>query len=104
MSRDWESIAAKKREALLASIPSEWKIPDNIKPPEDQTDVTTFPTESGWFTKQELEITGSSATQLLGKLTSGIWSSLEVTKAFCKRASAAHQLVCSAFLLLVYII
>ena len=94
MSENWETISAKKREALLASIPKEWIIPDDIKPPEDQEDVTTFPTNSGWFTDRELEITGSSATQLLDKLTSGTWTSLEVTKAFCKIASAAHQLVC----------
>jgi amidase len=93
MSENWEEIAARKRAALLASIPNEWIIPENIRPPEEQADVTTFPKQSGWFTGRELEITDLGATQLLAKLTSGQWSSEEVTEAFCKRASAAHQLV-----------
>lgn len=93
MGEKWEGIAAKKREALLASIPQEWIIPDDVKPPEDQADVTTFPSESGWFSKQELEITNSTAAQLVELLAAGKVSSVDVTKAFCKRASAAHQLV-----------
>ena len=94
MPEKWEEIATKKREALLASIPPEWRIPDDVKPPEDQADVTTFPRESGWFTEQELEITEANATQLLGSLANGKYTSVDVTKAFCKRASAAHQLAC----------
>jgi amidase len=93
MPEKWEEIAEKKRAALLASIPKEWIIPGNIKPPDDQVDVTTFPKDSGWFTNRELEITNSDVTQLIEKLASGEWSSEDVTKAFCKRASAAHQLV-----------
>jgi amidase len=89
----WEHIAAKKREALLASIPAEWRIPDDVKPAEDQADVTTFPKESGWFSQRELEITEASAVGVLEKLKSGEWTSVEVTRAFCKRACAAHQLV-----------
>jgi amidase len=93
MPEKWEEVAAKKRAALLASIPKEWIIPENIRPSEEQTDVTTFPKESGWFTEQELAITNLGATQLLAKLAGGQWSSEDVSKAFCKRASAAHQLV-----------
>jgi amidase len=93
MVAKWEEIAQQKRAALLHSIPSEWIIPGNIRPPDSQLDVTGFPQESGWFTHRELEITSTSATQLLGKTTTGQWSAEEVTLAFCKRASAAQQLV-----------
>lgn len=89
----WESIAAAKRQSLLDAIPSEWVIPAEILPPEEQTDVTTFPRESGWFTDRELEITSTSAPELLTKISTGVWTSEEVTKAFCKAAAAAHQLV-----------
>ncbi|KAK7538482.1 fatty-acid amide hydrolase [Phyllosticta citribraziliensis] len=92
MPGSWKEIAAKKRAALLDSIPEEWRIPANILPPESQLDVTAFPQKSGWFTAEELEITNSSATVLLKRLRSGKYSSEQVTKAFCKRASAAHQL------------
>ncbi|KIW02020.1 uncharacterized protein PV09_06525 [Verruconis gallopava] len=92
MPEKWEEIGARKRAALLASIPKEWIIPEHLMPPENQVDVTIFPKESGWFTDRELEITDCDATQLVKHLASGEWSSEEVTKAFCKRASAAHQL------------
>ncbi|KAF1811872.1 amidase [Eremomyces bilateralis CBS 781.70] len=91
-NQGWEAIAAAKRKALSDSIPSEWRIPADIFPAETQEDVTGFPKSSGWFTEKELEITGSTATQLLQKLASGELKSEEVTKAFCKRAAAAHQL------------
>lgn len=90
---NWEAIGAAKRKALLDSIPAEWRIPAEIMPPESQADVTGFPKESGWFTEKELEITGSTAARLLQQLASGELKSEEVTKAFCKRAAAAHQLV-----------
>ncbi|KAI3336347.1 amidase [Xylariaceae sp. AK1471] len=88
----WESISAKKRQDLLNSIPSEWRIPSDLLPPESQEDVTSFPQSSGWFTQEELDITNSTALELLPRLASGELKSEVVTRAFCKRASAAHQL------------
>jgi amidase len=55
--------------------------------------VTNWAETSGWFTPEELSITNSTAAELLPKLASGELKSLDVTKAFCKRAVAAHQLV-----------
>lgn len=89
----WEEIGARKRAELLASIPKEWIIPQDLLPPEPQNDVTTWPEESGWFTTEELAITNLTATELVPKLASGALKSVDVTKAFCKRAAAAHQLV-----------
>lgn len=89
----WEAIGAAKREALLASIPCEWIIPSDILPPDSQHDVTSFPEQSGWFTPLELEITNTPAREILQKTTSGSWTAEAVTRAFCKRAAAAHQLV-----------
>ncbi|KAL1850107.1 hypothetical protein Plec18170_007205 [Paecilomyces lecythidis] len=73
----WEIIAANKQQALRDAIPAEWVIPAGILPPEDQTDVTTFPRESGWFTDRELEITSTAAPELLSKLSTGSWTSEE---------------------------
>lgn len=92
-SEPWESIAVVKRQSLQDAIPSEWVVPAEILPPEEQTDVTTFPRESGWFTDRELEIISTPAPELLTKLSTGAWTSEEVTKTFCKAAAAAHQLV-----------
>lgn len=61
-------------------------------PPQTQADVTTFPFKSGWFTKRELTILSTDAVKILGQLSSGAWTSEEVTRVFCKAAAAAHQL------------
>ncbi|PSR82542.1 amidase [Coniella lustricola] len=92
-SPTWQEIAARKSAALLASIPKEWIIPEDKKPPASQDNVTGWPRESGWFTEEELAITESSATELVSKLATGALKSLDVTKAFCKRACAAQQLI-----------
>lgn len=89
----WEKIAAAKRQTLADSIPKEYRVPKDRQPPDSQLDVTSWPKESGWFSEKELEITGSSASKILQQIASKTWSSEEVTKAFCKRAAAAHQLV-----------
>ncbi|KAF7532052.1 hypothetical protein G7054_g8315 [Neopestalotiopsis clavispora] len=88
---DWEQIGAKKRQALGDLIPSEWVIPAEVLPPHEHDDVSKFGS-SGWFTSEELEITESSVASLLPKLASGALKSETVTRAFCKRAAAAHQL------------
>lgn len=90
----WEEIGARKRASLLASIPTEWLVPADLLPPASQDDVTTWPETSGWFTSEEIAITNLCATELVSKLASGELTSVDVTNAFCKRASAAHQLVC----------
>jgi amidase len=89
----WEKVAAAKRAALAETIPKEFRVPQHQLPSEEQLNVTTWPKESGWFTSEELEITDSTASQILQKIVSKQWSSEKVTRAFCKRAAAAQQLV-----------
>ncbi|KAI0441712.1 amidase [Xylaria telfairii] len=93
MGGTWEALAAKKRQDLLNSIPEEWLIPNHLLPPKSQEDVTGFPESSGWFTREELDITNLTALELLPRLASGHLKSETVTRAFCKRAAAAHQLL-----------
>ncbi|KAF2033109.1 amidase [Setomelanomma holmii] len=89
---NWEKIAAAKRAALAEAIPKEYRVPEQQLPPESQLDVTSWPKKSGWFSSKELEITDSTALQILEKVASKTWTSEEVTRAFCKRAAAAQQL------------
>ncbi|KAM4055852.1 amidase [Hirsutella rhossiliensis] len=88
----WEEIGARKREALLASIPPEWRIPADLLPPETQDSVIDWPETSGWLTTDELVVTSLTASELVAKLAAGHLKSEAVTTAFCKRAAAAHQL------------
>ncbi|PHH66709.1 hypothetical protein CDD82_1531 [Ophiocordyceps australis] len=91
-SESWQEISRRKREALAASIPPQWRIAEDLVPPQSQLDVTSWPASSGWFTDDELAITELSATQLAAQLCSGQLKSEVVTRAFCKRAAAAQQL------------
>ncbi|CAI6339842.1 unnamed protein product [Periconia digitata] len=91
-SQTWETVASKHCAQLLAKIPQEYIIPQDIFPSQSQSDATLFRKSSGWFTENELEITSSDACAILEKLKTSKWSSEEVTRAFCKTAAAAHQL------------
>lgn len=91
----WEEKAANKRNALQQSIPLEWRIPETLLPPDSQDNVLDWPETSGWFTKDELAMTNLTAEHLVRKLAGGAYTAEAVTRAFCKRAAAAHQLVSS---------
>ena len=82
-------IALKRREA---AIPREYLLPEaaltNLP-----RNLTTVPRSSGHFTTAELEIIESDAENILTKIKERRWTSLEVTKAFCKSAVVAQQLV-----------
>jgi amidase len=96
MAEKWETIAAAKRAELAGKIPLEYSIPEHLVPPASQLDVTPFPRESGWFSERELEITESNSISILSKVAARTWTAEEVTKAFCKRAAVAQQLVSNA--------
>ncbi|KAJ9297812.1 hypothetical protein DTO271G3_4033 [Paecilomyces variotii] len=89
MPEKWEELVADKRARLEKTIPAEWKI--QTLPTEDS--VIDYPTKSGLLSAKELEITNSTATDLVVKLATGELKSYDVTLAFCKRAALAHQLL-----------
>lgn len=86
-------IALKRREA---AIPPEYLLPRE-KLDRLPKDLTTVPRDSGHFTHDEIEIIESEAEDILQKIKEKIWTSLEVTKAFCKAAAVAQQLVILPF-------
>ena len=90
---DWTDIAAKAQTRLINSIPREWRIPHDKLPKDDQLDVTSFPQKSGLLSDEEIRITESFATEIVGAVAAGEWTAEEVTRAFCKRAAIAHQVV-----------
>lgn len=75
------------------SIPSEWRIPKDKLPPPEQKYVTDFPATCGLLTDAELTITDSYATEIVKKIADGEWKAEDVTRAFCKRAAVAQQVV-----------
>lgn len=85
----WEDLASDKRTRIASSIPSEWKVDTSSSP----DNVLSVPKSCGLLSSQELEITESSAVDLVARLAKGELKSYDVTLAFCKRAAVATQLV-----------
>jgi hypothetical protein len=86
----WKDLANDKKRRQFDSIPKEWLI---TAPSDDVVDVTKYPEECGLLSAQDIRVTNTDLDDLLRKLASGEWSSVDVTTAFYKRAIIAHQLV-----------
>ncbi|KAL3476567.1 amidase [Aspergillus californicus] len=88
----WQDKVAAKRSQCEAAIPVEWRLhPEHIQ--KHLTTVLDIPRTCGIMSDREIHITEDfDATALLEKLACGIFSSVEVTTAFCKRAAIAQQL------------
>ncbi|OBW65760.1 MAG: Vacuolar protein sorting-associated protein 13 [Aureobasidium pullulans] len=87
MGKDWKEVAAAKNQRINDSIPKEWRIDTSSLP----DNVMEIPATSGILSKTELDITNSSATDLVAKLAAGKLKAVDVTTAFCKRAAISHQ-------------
>lgn len=93
----WETIAAQYRAQITSRIPSSWLLPVSITSTISETSVQNVldvPRTCGILTKEEIEITEDyDAVTLVGLLKHGKVKSEVVTRAFCKRAAVAQQLV-----------
>lgn len=88
----WEQTAAAKRQSVLNAIPEKWRIKGPIPAPTEQRDVTG-PYIQQFLSPREVEITETDAVGITERTTTGQWTAVEVTEAFCHRAALAHQLV-----------
>ena len=88
----WIDLAQKKRNAILDSIPAKWRVEQSKLPSnEEQRDVTGYIQQ--FLSKREVEITETDVVGIAKETSTGNWTATEVAKAFCHRASLAHQLV-----------
>ena len=93
--KDISAIARKRRDAVLSSFFTIPKVEESKLP----NDLTWYSSRSGYYTTDEIEIIESEAEYILQQIRDGMWTSLEVTKAFCKAAALAQELVCRSLLL-----
>lgn len=91
----WREQADAKRQSILDAIPEKWRLKDPVPPAPELRDVTGSYIQQ-FLSAREIEITESDAVDIVAQTTSGRWSAVEVTEAFCHRAALAHQLVCYA--------
>lgn len=89
MTSSWETAVADKKQRLDNAIPPEWRLKTKV----DSPNVMNVPINSGILTPEEIQITESSAVELVRQLARGKLTSTAVTLAFCKRAALAQQLV-----------
>ncbi|KAL1952417.1 hypothetical protein VTO73DRAFT_1566 [Trametes versicolor] len=88
--QDWKTLCTERKQRQLDLIPKEWTI---TLPPDSQRNVLDVPRTCGLLTARELDITDTvNVAILLDNLRTGLWSSVEVTTAFYKRAIIAQQL------------
>ena len=89
---DWEKAAKAKYDAINDLIPKEWRLSEPVPSIEDQPDVTGDIFKQH-LSEREIDITETDAVDIVEKTSKGVWTAVEVTKAFCHRASLAHQYV-----------
>ncbi|WVW85900.1 hypothetical protein I302_107938 [Kwoniella bestiolae CBS 10118] len=87
----WQGTASQFLQERDKAIPSEYLL--TLPPAEDVIDVKDYPTLPGILSPLELEITQSlTVTELLEAIRAGKYTAVQVTQAFCHRATVAHQL------------
>jgi amidase len=92
MASTWQDIATRKQAERAAKIPKEYLLTKDYAA--GRTNVLDVPRKCGLLSSRELHITESfDATALAVEVAAGRLSSVEVAKAFCKRAAIAQQLV-----------
>jgi amidase len=80
----------KYRQALRDGILEEYKLPDHLIPKTIGNDVTKIPEQV--LSEREILITELKAVDLADSIAKKKYSSVEVFKAYAKRATMAHQL------------
>jgi amidase len=91
--KDWKAVVARKRAARQLLLPSQWLIPADELPTEEEYDVTNLCAEKEWLTPEELNITTKTITALAALIAVGRVSALEVVSAYAHRATIAQQLL-----------
>ncbi|KAL8733922.1 MAG: hypothetical protein Q9181_003397 [Wetmoreana brouardii] len=86
----WQKLAKDKLESINQSIPKHWRL-ESLPNNEERRDVTGDYIRQ-YLSKDEIEMTESVALTIVQQTSTGQWTAEAVTRAFCHRASLAHQL------------
>lgn len=90
-SPTWQDIAQRRRDDIKNAIPSSYLVSkDSLATGHN---FMNLPETCSILNERELEITSLTATKLLHLIHTEVYTAVEVTTAFCKRAAVAHQAV-----------
>jgi amidase len=91
----WKLIAEKKVSSNKAKIPEDWRLkPNDIEKAAGLRDLTDGFIDQ-FLNDEEKAIVNLSSVAIVDSIRSTKYSSVQVTKAFCKTAAIASQIVCS---------
>jgi amidase len=98
MADNYKEIATAKQAEAYEKIPEEWRLSADVIQkisPTSKINVMDIPSSCRILSSTDLKITENyTATALAKEIASGVFTAVQVTKAFCKRAAIAQQLVC----------
>ena len=89
----WQDVAAAKRKETVEKIPEDWRLPEAVLIDGRKEKKIAGDFIEGLLDPRTREITGFDGGAILELISNGSLTTIEVTKAFCKRAAYAHQLV-----------
>ena len=92
MASKWETTGLEKRAHIISLLPPQWKTKVQVPTADDLPDATSYPGQ--FLTVEEREITEAyTAEELADRLARGALRAVDVTMAFCHRATVAHEVV-----------
>ncbi|KAL3426827.1 hypothetical protein PVAG01_00336 [Phlyctema vagabunda] len=100
LAQRWHDVAARVKARIDDAIPKSYFADPKLVPQCPNEAVLNLPAISGVLNARELEITEQNVHVLLPKIADKTYTAVEVTTAFCKRATIAHQVTnCLALIL-----
>ncbi|PVH87638.1 amidase [Cadophora sp. DSE1049] len=88
----WQSIASKKRAEIFGKIPQEWILSQSVLDQSKKEKKIVGGFIESLLDSETLRITSLDPADIAEKINGGSLTSVNVVRAFCKRAAIAHQL------------
>lgn len=91
--QSWQDKAAAKVAETKSKIPREWILPDSALEDAKHQRQLSGPFIEKFLDEEELEIIRNDSVPLVAKIMAREYTALQVTRAYCKTAAMAHQIV-----------
>ncbi|KAL8978301.1 MAG: hypothetical protein Q9205_006081, partial [Flavoplaca limonia] len=91
--QDWQATAKAKVADIHSSIPKEWRLSDMDLDKAGQQRTLSGPFIEQYLTDEEKDIIRHDSIQIVGKIKSRDYTAVDVTRAYCKTAAVAQQIV-----------
>lgn len=92
-AQSWQDRAAAKRASILAEIPAEWRLAQADIDRAEKQRVLVGPFMEQLLDPETVSIVNKDSVPLVEAIKSRTYTSEQVTRAFCKTAAVAHQIV-----------